>query len=292
MKKVDDYLDNVPNCMRKKNYEDKLKTLVKKKKQGKKADIEGYAPEEVKKELIKKFHNNCAFCECNVSVGHHLDTEHFRPKDKYYWLAYEWSNFLLACRKCNSDCKNTQFPIENQQAALPDVAIHRNYNAFLAACHIRALENEKRLLLHPVLDKPEEHLAFQENGEVLPINDSLKGKTSIEVYGLNDWQDKGTKKAKRPELVRARKQIVEKVRVLVEDAVNRYDIQPNMNVLFYDLKAIHHVLLLGIEEHASFSAVRRACLENFKSFFIDKFKGHRETALQEAYSKVIQYFES
>jgi hypothetical protein len=39
MRKIEDYLDHAPNYMRKKNYENKLKILVKKKKQDKKAEM-------------------------------------------------------------------------------------------------------------------------------------------------------------------------------------------------------------------------------------------------------------
>jgi hypothetical protein len=112
MKKIDLYFDNPPSSIKEKLFVDKLKDLLEKKKKGENVEIEGYAPSDVKKELIKIFNNKCAFCESDISTGHHYDTEHFRPKNKYYWLAYEWSNFLLACRKCNSDCKGEQFPIE------------------------------------------------------------------------------------------------------------------------------------------------------------------------------------
>jgi uncharacterized protein (TIGR02646 family) len=144
MRKIEDYFDNPPSSIQKKMFVDKLKDLLEKKKRGENVEIEGYAPADVKKELIRIFNNKCAFCESDISTGHHYDTEHFRPKNKYYWLAYEWSNFLLACRKCNSDCKGEQFPIEGDETMLPKIDFDKNTDTFLAECHIKNLENEER----------------------------------------------------------------------------------------------------------------------------------------------------
>ena len=235
MRQIEPYWDDIPKSMKLSAYTDRLKEVINQRKQGQVVEIKDYAPIAVKNKLITIFKDKCAFCECDISTGHHYDTEHFRPKVTYYWLAYEWSNFVLACRKCNSDCKGTQFPTKKQAIALPHADIDDDLDAFLADCHILKLEDEDRLLLHPVLDDPAEHLDFQENGEVYAKNKSEKGQNSIEVYGLNDWQDskKPKKKAKRKKLVLDRKRIVENVRESVKDAMNRYQINPNEAVLFY-----------------------------------------------------------
>ena len=96
MKKIDDYFDNLPTSIKEKLFIGKLKDLLEKKKRGENMEIEGYAPADVKKELIRIFNNKCAFCESNISAGHHYDTEHFRPKTNiigllmngaiFYWL--------------------------------------------------------------------------------------------------------------------------------------------------------------------------------------------------------------
>lgn len=65
----------------------------------------------------------CAFCGQVLLRGNAGDVEHFRPKsavdgaadhDGYWWLAYAFDNYLLACRTCNSSCKRTKFPIVDQ----------------------------------------------------------------------------------------------------------------------------------------------------------------------------------
>jgi hypothetical protein len=85
----------------------------------------------------------CAYCEWHVKAGSHGDVEHFRPKaavseiaadptgsDRdlppsvhqlsehgYWWLAFSWENWLLACTLCNRKFKRSLFPVE--QRVLP-----------------------------------------------------------------------------------------------------------------------------------------------------------------------------
>lgn len=50
------------------------------------------------KDRLKTLYPNCCYC------GFHdqqYEVEHYRPKDKYYWLAYSWDNLLYSCTKCN-----------------------------------------------------------------------------------------------------------------------------------------------------------------------------------------------
>ncbi|MDQ2687964.1 MAG: hypothetical protein M3Y28_08875, partial [Armatimonadota bacterium] len=67
-----------------------------------------YADPTVKQALMDAQHGKCCYCE--RVIGEDGDVEHFRPKAAvcqgaglpqetpgYYWLAYDWDNFLLAC---------------------------------------------------------------------------------------------------------------------------------------------------------------------------------------------------
>jgi len=64
---------------------------------------------EIRYKLRLLFHNKCAYCE---RIEYKPDVEHYRPKKKvtgsqrnnhgYFWLCYEWTNLLPACRDCNS----------------------------------------------------------------------------------------------------------------------------------------------------------------------------------------------
>lgn len=89
----------------------------------------------------------CGYCEVRVTASSPGDVEHYRPKAElkeasdqgtrkatprrrdrtrkyrpplkpgYWWLAYEWDNWLFACTHCNSAWKGNQFPV-----AMPRVA--------------------------------------------------------------------------------------------------------------------------------------------------------------------------
>ena len=43
----------------------------------------------------------CAYCESPTDTVAHGDVEHYRPKSKYWWLAYCYDNYLYACQICN-----------------------------------------------------------------------------------------------------------------------------------------------------------------------------------------------
>lgn len=52
----------------------------------------------------------CAYCQRALTDGD--EVEHFRPKALYWWLAYDLSNYFLACHRCNrADVKGARFPL-------------------------------------------------------------------------------------------------------------------------------------------------------------------------------------
>jgi hypothetical protein len=76
--------------------------------------------------LVAAQHEKCAFCEAKIRHTQPGDVEHFRPqaatrqskdaplrKPGYYWLAYEWTNLLLACAECNRRGKGNLFPLRD-----------------------------------------------------------------------------------------------------------------------------------------------------------------------------------
>jgi uncharacterized protein (TIGR02646 family) len=161
-------------------------------------EYEAYKHEAVKALLNETFHRKCAYCESSYAAVAPVDVEHYRPKGGvaiagelkkpgYYWLAAEWKNLLPSCIDCNRERTQT----------FPDLepALSGKANKFpLASEASRATEpgkerDERRLLLHPYLDRPDTHLEFIERGLIRPRLDSRnresrKGKASIETYGL------------------------------------------------------------------------------------------------------------
>ncbi|MEA2691305.1 MAG: hypothetical protein QOJ16_692 [Acidobacteriota bacterium] len=53
----------------------------------------------------------CAYCQCDLPANDRGDVEHFRPKSIYWWLAYDFTNYLLSCSTCNRVHKKSRFPL-------------------------------------------------------------------------------------------------------------------------------------------------------------------------------------
>lgn len=146
----------------------------------------------------------CAYCEAVVEPVTKGDIEHFRPKGGYrnigdgsdnypgyYWLAYEWSNLLIACPRCNQDSKRTFFPISvgGVRALSPD----------------DDLAAEGAILIDPFNENPRDHIRF--NQEV-PVswNGSERGRLTIEILGL-DCEQLNEARRKRRDIVLGMKKL-------------------------------------------------------------------------------------
>jgi hypothetical protein len=159
-------------------------------------------------------YGKCGYCEHDVTGGFPGDVEHFRPKGEvwalsdnpdewgrerlwsasvegrkhislcelgYWWLAYEWDNWLLSCSACNASWKGSFFPVAGAARVLPPDP------------HTA----EQPLLLNP-FDSPDpaEHLRFGDLGEVQPADDSLLGRETIKVCGLDRFGLRRTRREK------------------------------------------------------------------------------------------------
>jgi uncharacterized protein (TIGR02646 family) len=144
---------------------------------------EVYRHPDVKSALITAQHGKCCFCESRVYEDG--DVEHFRPKagckqssnarmerPGYYWLAYDWENLFLCCSACNSRYKGNLFPLADGNIR---AQCHRD-TALLAA--------ELPLLIDPSRDDPTDHIGFNRY-DACPVNDSLRGRTTIRIMKLN-----------------------------------------------------------------------------------------------------------
>jgi hypothetical protein len=147
------------------------------------------------------FFGKCAFCEDNVRSNQHGDIEHFRPKGAivdqatnrritrpgaaephpgYYWLAYDWRNFLPACELCNQPStevdgerlgKRNYFPLADETK-----------RAQAKGEEIR----EDPLLINPVETDPDLHLGIDgKTGVMFAREGSAKGEACIGTFGLN-----------------------------------------------------------------------------------------------------------
>lgn len=149
----------------------------------------------------KPFYGKCAYCETNIPVSSPDYVEHFRPKrgvrnidneiimiencsgeevahPGYIWLAYDWTNLLPTCWKCNTwhidrqsgqnIGKGNRFPVTNGYAIYPGDEV-----------------NENELLINPMVDDPSEHIEIDDLGIIHNKEDSLRGQTVIDLFGLN-----------------------------------------------------------------------------------------------------------
>lgn len=146
----------------------------------------------------------CGFCERSLHGLQYGDVEHYRPKGEvhvldhaqpdqwgsedawgssvkgrivtshsatgYWWLAYRWSNYLLACQVCNQQWKKCLFPISARPAGQAP----------------RPQDVEGALLLNPFSGvDPAEHLEFGRMGEVTAYQESAIGYATILTCGLD-----------------------------------------------------------------------------------------------------------
>src|SRR5437016_3294048 len=64
----------------------------------------------VKEQMTAKLGNKCWYTEVEL-VGADLSIDHYRPRSHYWWLAFEVSNYRIACPFANS-------PKENRESGL------------------------------------------------------------------------------------------------------------------------------------------------------------------------------
>jgi uncharacterized protein (TIGR02646 family) len=146
-------------------------------------DRDIYAAGDVKLALRTDQSDECAFCEAKILHVTPGDVEHFRPKrgvrqarhdplalPGYYWLAYDWSNLLLACSNCNSRHKGNLFPLVDPKKR--------------CGSHRKRLSDEQPLFINPAETDPAPHIEF--TGETAhPRAGSLHGRTTIDELSLN-----------------------------------------------------------------------------------------------------------
>jgi predicted ATPase len=166
------------------------------------------------------FQGKCPFCESRFGTVGELEIAHFRPTrdalgldgttspEHYYWLAYEWQNLYLICRVCNRNKRNL-FPVAESRAGL-------------GTPWAKLEQQERRLLLDPCLDLPEEHLVFGDAGHVASVTpdanrsgagnpafgDDDRGTITIDTFGLN-----------RDNLIQERKRVVSDVTKALDRAL-------------------------------------------------------------------------
>jgi uncharacterized protein (TIGR02646 family) len=249
MRSVKKDFDNPPKHLQSKNCQKKIKEILHEKK-GDTISHHYYGHSTVRNNLEKLYHGKCAYCETKVA-GSVLRIDHYRPKDKYYWLGYEWSNLLPACEKCNR-AKSNAFPLEVTGIKVTQPPLGRLY--WQANSH--TLLAEKPLLLNPEIDQPESHFIFLPNGKMKPL--TKQAETTININKLN-----------RSDLIIARKTVVDhfrnKMRQLADDFIETV-IQKE--TLHYSLKLLFNDILKAQSAEKTYSQLSWFMFKKFEIFFL------------------------
>ncbi len=141
-----------------------------------------YAHREVKSGLEEMFGAKCAYCESRVKAVSYQHVEHFRPQSVYPLLAYEWTNLLLACERCNSAYKRQQFPLIDGSQPQADRADPCSRS-----------DRDDPALIDPCRDDPAAFFDFE--GAILVCLDP-RAETTRDVCGLNREDLKDERKRK------------------------------------------------------------------------------------------------
>lgn len=132
----------------------------------------------------------CAYCGRTASDDRG-DVEHYRPKSLYPWLTYEFMNYLIGCRGCNSFRKSSDFPLSQRANRVQyDARIFTEPNLLQDE-----LAREPRLLLDPVNDPIDEWIEVDYINDISPVCASAAAaadstvrehvQATIEFFGLN-----------------------------------------------------------------------------------------------------------
>jgi hypothetical protein len=130
----------------------------------------------LKEQLHKIFFGKCGYCEIRIENAESGYVDRYRPntgvrdkndyfRDLYWWLTFEWDNFIYCCKECNQ-YKANYFPI-------------KGIRAFQVT---DSLTDEKPLLLSPYYKNVEDHFTYKD-GRL--NSESDEGIQTIELLNLN-----------------------------------------------------------------------------------------------------------
>lgn len=205
-----------------------------------------YGDRKTVKAILKKAqHYKCCYCEKDQEDEDGA-VEHYRPKGEYkngekghegkpgyYWLAYEWTNLLFVCNKCNR-AKSSYFPLLQGESNR-------------ARCHQDTIDAETPLIIDPSTNIDiSQHIDFK-NQFIQISGNSKYGQETIKYCQL----DRDALNNKR---YKAIKEIEKCIAILKgELAMQEKDIE--------DSKSYLRDVLDGIAEY---SVMGRAYLKQFK----------------------------
>lgn len=213
----------------------------------------------LKSELERISHGKCWYCEVkSPRADFHVD--HHRPKNRvknsdgteepgYWWLAFEYSNYRLACSFCNCPHagedgivrgKSDQFPLHSGSVrARPD----------------SNLNDENPILLDPTNPVDPSMLWFSNDGSACPRHSEAasflhqRASATIDILNLNDIK-----------IVEARKELWRRCITLIERGDRAFaQYHGGSPTARTEFEMIIREIRELIQSSAEFSATARAC---------------------------------
>ena len=178
MVKVHKNFDKVPNILKSSNRKKAFNKNIISKKYNDKSNL--YKVADVQNELAKIYYFKCAYCEKDIrNEDKHI--EHYRPKSRYYWLAYSWDNLLLSCGKCNR-FKGAKFLTKKSS----NLYANESFNDIHNLGFKYDLE-EYPMIINPEKDDVLEDIIFDKNAIISSNNERVQY-TIDEACNLNNNQ--------------------------------------------------------------------------------------------------------
>jgi len=246
MIRVDKNLDDIPASLDDRKTETRRNSCIRDKKYHQKKEFhQRYKQEDIKRVLKKIYHQKCAFCEQEIIECKNNDLEdcsstieHYRPKSKYYWLAYSWDNLLLCCYGCNKN-KGNSFKIEKSLGTFNKIAFLKRVH------HSSKIYNriEKPSMIHPEFENIIDKLEFDKNGGI--SSDNIRVKYTIETCEID-----------RDALKEKRKTVIDDfIENIIDKKLKKESINKTLQEFLNDLK----------KQEKEFIALRYWILKNYKS---------------------------
>lgn len=235
-------------------------------------------------DLETLYQNKCGYCETDTTAGAPMQVEHYRPKAKvtedtnhegYYWVAYEWSNLLLSCAKCNNKKRN-RFPVQGVRMTTPILDALGLPDDDCRLANSATFLQEQALLLHPEIDPVEDFFIFKPDGKIEALNSNPRALETIKMCNLN-----------RPELVVKRLGILNKL----FDAIQKELRDLEAGIITVDqarhvIKRKFEELLLLQKSENQYSRFGFFMFSEFEQFFANRLLPKQ----QEAVKKLFQLF--
>lgn len=126
----------------------------------------------IRDHIFKEFEEECVYCKIKIPYwGYDINIEHIVHKSSYKNFTFRPENLAPCCKKCNTAKleKDTLIPhLRN---------INHQYNDYPTT-------SDSYVIVHPYFDHYQEHIRFDNDIFVSPVDDSLKGIKTIEICDL------------------------------------------------------------------------------------------------------------